>query len=262
MSTTTPVPTLIDSVATVEESMVSTVATKNETVLSKGDKKIIDETIGEIIDIFEDSAISTHERVGELILEKIFNRDFASAREINDPKSNSPKAVLFRHLEGEFEARSGEAKLPKKTWLYNAVNIALDKWQIEELGEGELYKSLNVSLKIELLQAKTVEEKKDLIDKIIAEKLSVRDVRKLFHSKPNSKVPGLLTYIKDPTQIVDVKEIKLVGGKKKEAAIKLANDTIQTLTEEIERKQSGLKKLRDLLDELKKCDPKKGRRKK
>lgn len=262
MSTTVPDTTAIDSVATVGGQIAITTVTEPGTVITASEKAIIEETIGDILDILENSRISNHEKIGDLILKKIFDMDFDTALEINNPNSTHPKALLFRHLENAIDNRSGENKLPKKTWLYNAVNLALDKKRIEDIGGSHLYKSLSVSLKIELLKIESTQQKIDFIDRIAKEKLSVRATRIALSSSAQLKEPGLISYIKDPTQIVDVGKIQLVGGKKKETAIKLAKDSVKSLTDEIARKTTGLKNLKALLANLEAFEPKKGRRKK
>ena len=97
-----------------------------------------------------------------------------------------------------------------------------------------------------------------MIEKITNEGSSVRNVRE---EKEKSKSYGLISYIKNPCKIVEVDEIKLVGGKKKEEALEEANKIIQSLNDEINEKKVALENLEKLVDKLKEYNPPKGRHK-
>ncbi|EKD44263.1 MAG: hypothetical protein ACD_71C00192G0005 [uncultured bacterium (gcode 4)] len=225
------------------------------------DQSTIDKTIYEISEILEEAASSTHEKVGQIIFLNIFEQDFQAAEEINNPKSTNSKAKLFLILENQITEQSKDKNLPKKTWLYNSVNLMLDKKHIENTPVKELYSNMNVSKRIELLRVKNIQDKIDLINKYSNKNSSVRDLRAEIGKETTTKSNGLLTYIKDPTKITNVDDIKLVGGKKKEVAIQLGKDAVESLTKEIQLKQKGLDNLSKLISRLEEYNPAPGRKK-
>lgn len=219
--------------------------------LSTDDKILLNETINDISEILIDANVSAHERVGELILSKIFKNNTESAWEINDKTSKSPKSSLFKLLAGISDKNTGTIKLPKKTWLYNAINLVLDKRLLEDYAGYDFYKSLTNSVKIEILKVKSIKKKKEIIEKIINDELSVRAARiAIGDLKPDAQ-PGLISCIKDPTRIIDVNTIVLPDkDDKKKTAIDLAGERVKAIEEELDRKTKGLQALKTLLDRL------------
>ncbi len=212
-------------------------------------------------EIFEDSASKTYESIGELVFENIFENSPESAWEINEATTKDSKVKLFKQLEEEIAKRSGDKVLPKKTWLYNSVNLVLDKRRLTDVPEFEKYNQLSISRKIELLSIKDLNKKIILINEIHDNKLSVRDTRNKIGQSSETKHVGLLTYIKNPFKITDVEAISLVGGKKKETALIVAKDKITEIQNEIGDKTDQINKLTKLIERLKSHNPVKGRRK-
>jgi hypothetical protein len=212
-------------------------------------------------EIFEDSASKTYESIGELVFENIFENSPESAWEINEATTKDSKVKLFKQLEEEIAKRSGDKVLPKKTWLYNSVNLVLDKRRLTDVPEFEKYNQLSISRKIELLSIKDLNKKIILINEIHDNKLSVRDTRNKIGQSSETKHVGLLTYIKNPFKITDVEAISLVGGKKKETALIIAKDKITEIQNEIGDKTDQINKLTKLIERLKSHNPVKGRRK-
>ncbi len=228
------------------------------TSLSENDQKLIDETITNIQDFYQKAAETLHYQVGELILSKIFDDDFETASDINKSKTDSRKVRIFRCLEDRIKKYSGEGRLPKKTWLYNSVNLVLDRKLLQNiLG----YKELSISHKIEILCVNNVERKKELITRILDDSLSVRGLRGVIGKSTAKKEPGLLTYINNPRQIYDIDSVKLVGGKKRERAIAKAKTKIISFREDIVARCDDLERLQSLLARLESYTPERGRKK-
>jgi hypothetical protein len=230
--------------------------------LPEHEQNIINKTIDAIETIFEDSASKTYESIGELVFENIFENSPESAWEINEATTKDSKVKLFKQLEEEIAKRSGDKVLPKKTWLYNSVNLVLDKRRLTDVPEFEKYNQLSISHKIELLSIKDLNKKIILINEIHDNKLSVRDTRNQIGQSSDEKHAGILTYIKDPGKIVNVDDIILVGGKKKDAALIVANNKITELKNELKNKEDQINKLTKLVERLNNHNPVKGRKKK
>lgn len=229
--------------------------------LSETDKNLVNETLNGIIEIMDETTKNIHLEVGNYIISKIFDDNHQLAWTINEPDSKEPKSILFKHLEEEIKKRNGEIRIPKKTWLYNAVKVALDVKLLEDNQEYlEKYTKLSFSHQIEISTVKSLDEKIDLIKTIIEKGSSVRDIRKEKGSLGNK--PGLLTYIKDPTKILNFDDIVLVGGKKRDTAIELINDEITAISNDIEIKKESVSKLNQLKIRLQTHIPTRGRKKK
>ena len=226
--------------------------------LPENDQELINETISNIQDFYQKAAETLHYQVGELILSKIFNDDFATASDINKSKTDNHKVRIFRCLESQIKEQSGEERLPKKTWLYNSVNLVLDRKLLEDIPE---YKELSVSHKIELLCVNNVGRKKELIARTLTESLSVRALRGVIGKSTVKKEPGLLTYINNPRQIYDIDTVKLVGGKKRDRAIAKAKEKIILFREDIVSRCDDLERLQSLLTKLENYAPERGRKK-
>ena len=227
--------------------------------LSDNDQLLINDIIRNILEFHQKAAETLHYQVGELILSKIFDNDFVTAGDINKSKTESHRVLVFRCLEKQIKEHSGEGRLPKKTWLYNSVNLVLDRKRLEGIS---VYKELSVSHKIELLCVSNVERKKELISKAHSEGLSVRALRGVIDISTAKKEPGILTYINNPRQIYDLDSVKLVGGKKRDRAITKAKAKIVSFREDIISRCDDLERLQSLLVKLENYNPEKGRKKK
>lgn len=227
--------------------------------LIEDEKKIVDDTICEIKRIVQDATVSTMEKVGNIIISNIFDNVPEAACEINHRGSNSPKAKLFRSFTERVGKDKGEVLLPQKTWLYNAVNLALDKKLLDGKPGYEKYKKLSRSKKIELIPLEKAEQKLEWADKIATKKLSVRQLREALGKPVANNHYGLISYANDPTKIVDVGAIKPVGGKKRQKFLELAQKRIPEIEAEIKTLQEGLDKLKKLKVKINDYTPQKGR---
>ncbi len=227
--------------------------------LSDNDQLLINDIIRNILDFYQKAAETLHYQVGDLILSKIFENDFMTAGDINKSKTDNRKVHIFRCLERQIKEHSGEGRLPKKTWLYNSVNLVLDRKRLNGI---PVYKELSVSHKIELLCVNNVERKKELISQTHSEGLSVRALRSVIDTSTAKKEPGLLTYINNPRQIYDLDSVKLVGGKKRDKAIAKAKAKITSFREDIISRCDDLERLQSLLARLESYHPERGRKKK
>jgi len=232
--------------------------------LNDDEKALIDETILKIKGIINNSAISLMEEVGELLINNFFDSDYEQARKIQVNNDNTSKAQIFRVFIEKSGIKDDDDKCLKKTWLYNAINIALDKHFLEKSEHYDLYMNLTVSHKIELIPDKN-EDKIKFAQDIVKNKWSVRQLREAKKNKAGTSTytPGLITYALHPEKIDDVDEIEIkIGKEKKEIVLKKANATIDKLKLEISNLNRNLKKLEDLKIKVENHIPQKPGRKK
>lgn len=235
----------------------------NADIVTGADLTTINDTIDRIEEIYHESVATIHESIGKLIIEKIFKDDLNSAIDINKADPVQPKAKLFKQFVAELLNKSKDNRiLPKKTFLYNCVNLILDNQLLENSPEFEKYKALSISHRIELLSVKGVDAKAALITDIKANNLSVRQLREQIVQESNDNDYTLLAYIQDPSRIDKVDDIKLVGGKKNEVAIEKATSKIAAIEEQITNSKENIKKLNALVKKLNDYTPAKGRKKK
>ena len=219
--------------------------------LNDDEKLLINDTIDQIQKIVEDATLSVIERVGELILSKIFENNCEIAGEINLDKSNSPKIQLMKTLSAEIEKAERGVALPKKTWLYNAVKIVLDRKSLETMEGYDKYKQLSHSHKIELLTVEEANNKLEYAKETIDNKLSVRELRALIKNKkflPPSR--GLMFYLRNPSKIINPEDVKITKHVEKVDALAVGKKSISALEQEINDKQDALEKLQKLYKRL------------
>jgi len=224
-----------------------------QSTLSADEVKLIGETIEAIKEKLGEKLEDTYITVGKLIINKLY-KDDCNATDFSE-KSKTAKGEIFRQLASEIEnqAKTG-AVLPKKTWLYNSVRLAMDNTLLEE---SENYKKLTISHKIELLSLESKEDKIKAIDKIASEKLSVRDTRKLVYIKAPSTKRDLLFFIKKPERIKNLDtflsaeiEKYLPDQESIQAATEACKDHLKDIDKEIAKYTERKRKLKALQEQL------------
>ncbi len=223
-------PTLTDSEANTIE------------VVEKKEQQVIAETVHEISIEYQNSVQGLILKVGNIILEKIFINDIKAASEINKRNPESAKIHLFYNLIDELAKLSHTGNVPKKTWLYNAVNLALQERQIQD---NEKFDQLSVSHKIELLAVKDQTKKVDLIEKINQKALSVRATREAVKETKQVRqqgIPSLTRIIANPRLAfgVELKNIKPIKGYRLKKAQNEISASKKLIEDEIARKKKEL----------------------
>lgn len=173
---------------------------KEDIVLSGEEVKVIGEVIESIKDIYKESVENLMLKVGNLILDKIFQNETDSKHLARNSKT--PKALLFKQLTDEIEKKydKGES-FPKKTWLYNSVRLVIDQNLLADCKE---YQQLSDTHKITLMSIKTVEDKIEVAKIISNEKLSVSAARERISTDKKNKKKDIFFYINNPSMIEDL----------------------------------------------------------
>lgn len=140
----------------------------------KADEKLVQDTIGEIQEIYKKHHTSYLMEVGKLIVENFFDDDPERMR------ANKPvKEKSFNRLCEELI--KADSQLPKKTWLYSAVNVYVDHDHLLNFHQDDVfqtYEKLLPSQRVEVARIRDDEKLVEFLGRGGIEKLSVRNLRK------------------------------------------------------------------------------------
>lgn len=235
------------------QAVVQVEAPGSDLDVSADKDSIITKTIKEIDTACKTAANSLMIQVGEIIIKHIFEDDTDQAeKDMKDSKSKSSKRELFDNMMKEFGRLRQVGDVPKKTWLYNAVNIAIQEQRFQDFTG---YNNLSISHKIELLSVENEESQKQLVEQINSAKMSVRETRDAVKEtkeqvEPKSKTPTVISVVKNPHLDVNVDELKYYGGKRRDK-------TTSLITEEIEKMKKAISTLEKIEQNLAKFGTKK-----
>ncbi|NTU73251.1 hypothetical protein HGB07_03725 [Candidatus Roizmanbacteria bacterium] len=236
-------------------------------VLTKEDVLLVDSTIEEIKNIFDNKLTDIYIKIGTLIIKKIYNNDVNAIDFSKGPKKkDASKWAIFKSLTEEIDKRSEQGEeLPKKTFLYNAVRLVQDQ---KKLAGSPEYAKISISHKIALLPIDDSEEKIKLAKQISAEKLSVRKLRDLIFGKDDQKEKSLLDFIKNPDEIeniavfLDSKLESLVANNKiRKSAISKCSKRKDEIKKEVASMNVQIEKLEALASRLELTEPKTNKKK-
>lgn len=231
--------------------------------LEDGERVLIDTTIGEINKIYNDAALTIMEKVGDVLINNFFDGNPELAREgIDGSGQNTPKIHIFKAFMERIVAVGAVKKSFKTTWLYNSIKIVIDKRQLENQPGYDKYKTLSISLKIELLPIQTIEEKIRLAQQVVENNWSVRELREEIGENISAKPPTLISLALHPWKIEDIESIPIKSKKNKEKFFKTAGITTEKINREIATLQESLEKLGKLKEWVEKFDPPKPGKKK
>jgi len=113
---------------------------------------------------------------GEYIIRTFYNDDYELARSKKPVKGESLRQLIIR--------LQGEPGAPKKSWLYNAVKIAIDA---RDFSGFHTYGKLQLSHKVALLPVDDMEQKKSLIEQAVGEELTVRELKEIIIASPKGR---------------------------------------------------------------------------
>jgi len=132
---------------------------------------------------------------GNYIVETFFANDIERARKKEASKKKSLHQLII-YLQNQ------KNNAPSKSWLYNAVNLAVDSY---DYNDYHMYAKLMLSHKIELLPISHKGFKKQLIKEIVEKKLTISQLKDRI-----SQVKGLPLdkLFPEPKEINDKKPIK------------------------------------------------------
>ncbi|RJP93928.1 MAG: hypothetical protein C4518_04885 [Desulfobacteraceae bacterium] len=115
--------------------------------------------------------------VGEYLIKEFYGDDYKRAQD-NKPVKKHSLNQFFEKL------NQGDPGSPKKTWIYNAINLVIDEHYFEEI-EFSVYGKLGQSHKVYLTHVMDVEAKKMLISEAVDNKYTVAQLKKRISAIKN-----------------------------------------------------------------------------
>ena len=178
-----------------------TKASKAELV--NADDKLVEKAYGKISDIFRNSFKEAIVEAGAYLIEEFFDNDYERARTLKQQLPEREKKTLnddqlmkaesFFALTKKFTY--GDVGSPSKSWLYNAVKLAVQDHDLKDTPEYEL---LNVSKRILLFPLKDSKTKTKYIPKIAPSEVTITKAKEILPPKKTSSRKGLPYFIKHP----------------------------------------------------------------
>jgi hypothetical protein len=227
----------------------------------KVDEELVEKACNKIVNLFSKHMENAVLETGDYLIAEFFDNDYEKASKKDKIKSSSDGNTLnqvferFKRTPSDSEETSPG---PSKSWLYDAINIAVQDHHFKALGEDkksfQTYGKLLLSHKKELCRLDDIEDKEEFLETPDIENLSVRQFRDELSDFAVKKGinrsinPGFLTIINKPEML------EWEQSKEKLELEALKNENKKTL----EKYQESLKQKRAKLnDELKEFETKK-----
>lgn len=137
------------------------------------DDNLVEVAFTRIKEIYFSHAQQAYQEVASYLVETFFNNDIELIKK-KLPAEDKAKSfnLLIKRLKDE------DARLPKRSWLYNAIGLYLDQHELQEPEIVHAYGQLSVSHKVQLLTIRDLDQKKELIGEINEKGYSVRGLQK------------------------------------------------------------------------------------
>jgi hypothetical protein len=225
------------------------------------DEKLVEEACNKIVNLFSKHMEKAVLDTGYYLIEKFFDNNFENASKTKKIENSSDGNTLNQVFE-RFKRTSSDSEEtspgPSKSWLYDAINIAVQDHHFKALGEDnksfQTYGKLLLSHKKELCRLKDIEDKEEFLETPGIENMSFRQFKDELSDFAEKKGiqrsinPGFLTIINKPEML------EWEQSKEKLELEALKNKNKETL----EKYQGRLKQKRtELNDELKEFETKK-----
>jgi hypothetical protein len=164
--------TATDQVATPEPSSSTVMqlpVPADKSAAEKGvDEKLVSETYEFLKGVVQRHFHRAMLEAGIYIIRKFFDGDFQSAKNPRNATKIHSLNELIRRLQGN------DGNGPSKTWVYNAVKLAVDENQFKGFS---VYGKLGLSHKVYLTHVKDLETKRQLIQEAVENNYSVAQTR-------------------------------------------------------------------------------------
>lgn len=162
------------------------------------DKQLIARAYNAIIKSFNLYVEQAVTSVGEYIVEEFYRGDYELARK---GQQGVHKKKSLNTLIEQLNETPGA---PSKSWIYNAVKLVVEVHDIEQ-NDPELFQTygkLLLSHKVLLLSVKSLKKKKELIDEIIKENYTIRQLKERLGANSANKVIPFLHALNSPDKFV------------------------------------------------------------
>jgi len=199
---------------------------------------VVEEVYQHLKIVFHKHVVKAMLEVGQYIIKSFYDNNYkqAQGKEFNGKKS---LLKLIKRLQSD-----SQGDVPSRTWVYDAVNLAIDQYLFEEKKLPSVYGQLGHSHKVNLTYVNKLEIKKQLIQETFDESYTVSQLRKRMREE---KVKTGIKYVSlksnmpvSKLKALDVKKIRTL----KKQTLKLEKE----LKKRLNIYQSNLKKLKKILE--------------
>lgn len=219
-------------------------ATDPKTELVHANDELVEQAYVKINDIFKNSFKEAIVETGSYLISEFFDDDYERARNLKQqlPEKEKKafnndqlmKADSFFALTKKFSY--GDMGSPSKSWLYNAVKLAVQDHDLKDSPEYEL---LNVSKRILLFPLQDSKTKTKYIPKIAPPEVTIAKAKEILPSKQKSSRKGFSYFINHPDLLFSKEFDKFITkesyNKIDETKSKQLIKSVMTKKEEIEK---------------------------
>jgi len=209
-------------------------------VIEAADEELADQayqTIHEILVDAEKAVDGAMHKIGDYLMKAFYDADIDKARRKESTHEESLNQ-LIKKMRGD----SNHGK--SKTYLYNAVNLIVQRNDIESKGGKKVfhtYGNLPLSHKVVLLPVENIKDKVDLINQIEDKKLSVRALEQCKQKLIAQKTENTLSSLLDSPGKLFTEEFK--DTLSLDSIRKLPEEERRAINSKIVEKKKGLKKV-------------------
>jgi hypothetical protein len=209
-------------------------------------REMIDSAVGTILEIYQKYACEAMIQVGNYIIETFFSGDFEHARNPRNIAGDESIRQLHKKLGEQVGVR------PSKTWVYDAIKVAVDA----HFFDFQTYGNLTISHRVKIAYVKDDQLKQSLIEQCDSNQWTVRQLdEKIKESKAKKKTETLelLAMVTNPKLIFkghSGKEIKERIAKLPPADRRVIKEKVKNQAEKLDKKIQELESLKDHYREL------------
>lgn len=207
--------------------------------------QLVDKAYVKISDIFRNSFKDAIVEVGAYLINEFFDGDYKRAKTLKQQLPEKEKKTLnedqlmkadsFFALTKKFSY--GDMGSPSKSWLYNAVKLAVQDHDLKDTPDYEL---LNVSKRILLFPLKDNKLKTKYIQKIAPHEVTITKAKEILPIKKTSSRKGFPYFIKHPDLLFSKEFEKIIS---KESFDKINENKKKQLIESVATKKQEIQKL-------------------
>jgi len=180
--------------------------------------------------------------VGQYLIDQFYNGDYEKAQQ-KQFTENKSLAKLIKRIQQDAH-KKGDA--PSRTWIYDAVNLAIDQHLFEQKMLPSVYGQLGHSHKVNLTYAPNNLIKGQLAEETVDKKLTVAKLRKRIRQE-RKKADGN----DSPLNLFDLpsKEVLMLESVETLNSLKISAETkIQTYSDDLKKLKLAEKRIKNAID--------------
>lgn len=220
-----------------------------EDMKNEPDNELVEKAYQNLFEIFSSHYENAMKDAGKYILENFYDNNIELARKKKSPNKESLNQLIARF-------QSGSRDTPSKSWVYNSVALLVQSHDFKNDGPKsfQTYGKISLSHKISLLPVTDMGAKKQLIQAVIKDNLSVRALEELKAKKKikSERKVSLLSLLNHPEKMIreDASQYTDLNALIQEQPEKLKKYRAKTE----KKKEEFEQRFKDLAEELEKHD--------